>query len=125
MRTYNVHQVVEHVPRVVFADALHALREMLGSAAVQKAEDGVSQRVVHDGIQFAALEIAPTLGVRNFVGRILPHLTDDERIGFLPAGGSVQLLDEAVRSSSATSSRQPDAPSRSQRRTTLSSSSMM
>lgn len=64
---------------------------------VQKAEDGVSQRVVHDGIQFAALEIAPTLGVRNFVGRILPHLTDDERIGFLPAGGSVQLLDEAVR----------------------------
>ena len=97
MRTYNVHQVVEHVPRVVFADALHALREMLGSAAVQKAEDGVSQRVVHDGIQFAALEIAPTLGVRNFVGRILPHLTDDERIGFLPAGGSVQLPDEAVR----------------------------
>ena len=61
MRTYNVHQVVEHVPRVVFTDALHALREMLGSAAVQKAEDGVSQRVVHDGIQFAALEIAPTL----------------------------------------------------------------
>ena len=97
MRTHNVHQVVEHVPRVVFADALHALREMLGRAAVQKAENSVSQRVVHNRIQFAALEIASALGVRDFVGRILPHLTDDERIGFFPAGCRVQLLDEAVR----------------------------
>ena len=97
VRADDVHQVVEHITRVVFADALHALREMLGRTAVQETQNGISQRIIHDGIQFAALEIAAALGVRDLVGCVLPHLTDDTRVGFLLARGSVQLLDEAVR----------------------------
>ena len=93
----HVHQVVEYVLRVVLADALHALREMLGSAAVQEAQDRIPQRIVHHGIQLTALKISAALGVCDLIGGILPHLTDDERIRLFPARGGVELADEAVR----------------------------
>ena len=97
VRAEHIHQVIKYITRIVFADALHGFREMLGRAAVQERNDRVPQRVVHHRVQLAALEIGAALGIGYLVGRVLPDLADDQRIRFLLLCRGVQPADKFVR----------------------------
>ena len=92
----NVHEVIEDRARVVLAQALHLFGKVLGRRAAQKAQDAVAQRVVHDAVELAALEIAAADRVADLVRGVLPHLAHDERVRLFAAGGRVELLDESV-----------------------------
>ena len=93
----HVQAVRQRLGRVVLDELLENVGQLGGGRlAGEVAQDARTKRIVHHAVELLALEVLAELAVRPLVGRVLPHLADDEGIVLLGGRGGLELADEGV-----------------------------
>ena len=98
MAPEEIEQRVERVARVVLTELFEAVGELRRPDAVaDEVEQRSAERVVHDAVEFLALEVLAQLAVAHLVGGILPDFADEKRVGLLGKNRLLDLGNEAIR----------------------------
>ena len=86
MGACHIHQIIKLSPGIVLLEAFHQPNHSGWRApAKNKLQQGIAQRVIGNGIQFAAHEILPPYIIADLIGRILPYLSKQKGIRFFLA----------------------------------------
>ena len=65
---------------IMLRDESHGVAELLSVPSHDEFEYGAAERIIHHAVQFLSHEIGAPGAVTDLVGRVLPHLADDESV---------------------------------------------
>ena len=98
VRGQERHAPAQHVGGVIFRQRHHALAELCAVVLpADIAQDRLAPRVVHHAVQLAVCKIPPPHAVGFLIGRVLPHLAEQDRLGVQLPDAPAQAEDERVR----------------------------
>ena len=97
MARKQIESASQCLARVVLTQGLDILGGLVGVlVAHQKADDHVTEGVIHSRVELRALQIATKVAIADLVGGVFPDLAEQQCIGFLGEHGLFDLGQEVV-----------------------------
>ena len=72
----QIHQGTDNGTGIIFQYVQHDFQHITGITAIQKAENRITERIVHNAVQFLAIQETAAGTIAFLVGSIFPDLTE-------------------------------------------------